>query len=272
MVKIGIEIVNAQTAEQRELCYKVRYDVFIKETGYIQKENESGLESDGYDELDTSFHFLAYYDGVPAATVRLLLPNEGNARKDGTFFGLPIEELFDIKYYTTSNLRIGEVSRSSVKLRFRSTKTIFYLWKGLIDFAVQKGITDLVTNVNPETDKLFDAYQIYDYVKSTNLMDRNITVYPKKPGIGKIRSFRFPLIKNTCVNCESGVDGQADFQMPQTLKLFTRIGSLFTGEPMYCEKIDMCSMPMNLKLKDVYKTSFGKLFFGKEGVSREQAA
>jgi len=46
--------------------------------------------------------------------------------------------------------------------------------------------------------------------------------------------------------------------MPPTLKLFTRVGILFTGEPVYCEKIDMCAMPMNWKLKDIENKFFTK--------------
>ena len=72
---MNIEIVKACTREERELCYKIRYDVFIKETGYIQSENERGLERDAYDKFDTTVHFLAYVKGEPAGTIRLLLPN-----------------------------------------------------------------------------------------------------------------------------------------------------------------------------------------------------
>ena len=92
---------------------------------------------------------------------------------------------------------------------------------------------------------------------------------PKKPGIGKIRSFRFPLTSNSCCYYEKNGEGQDGFQLPQTLKLFTRVGILFTGEPVYCEKIDMCAMPMNWKLKDIPKTAFGK-FIRRE--NREKAA
>lgn len=264
VIKISIEVISALSKEQKELCYKVRYDVFIKETGYIQNLNGRGLEVDEYDDLDTTVHFLAYYNGVPAGTVRLLLPNGKVSKIQRTYFGLAIEELFDLKYYTKSNLHIAEISRSSVKERFKSTKTIFYLWKVLIDSALAWGVTDLVTNVNPETDKLCDAYLIYDYVKLNNMVDQKIVVNPKKPGIGKIRSFRFPLTKNSCCNDEDNGGGQNNFQIPKTLKLFSRVGSLFTGEPVYCEKIDMCAMPMNWRLKDIHKTPFGKFLTRKK--------
>lgn len=268
MIKIGIEIIHAKSTEQKRTCYRVRYDVFIKETGYIQIKNEDELESDGYDELETTHHFLAYCDGVPAATARLVLPNKNIPGKEATCFGLPIEDLFDIKYYKTNGLRIGEISRSSVKLRYRSTKTIFYLWKELIDFAADRGITDLVTNVNPETDKLCDAYLIHQHVKSQNLTDKDIVVHPKKPGIGKTRSFRFPLFKSGCCGQENNACGGGDFELPQTLKLFTRVGIMFTGEPMYCEKIDMCAMPMNWRLKDIEKTPFGRFFTKRESMPK----
>lgn len=254
----GIQVIRAQTAAQKELCYKVRYDVFIRETGYIQMENDAGTEHDDYDSLETTHQFLALFNGEPAGTVRLVMPNKENALKQRSYFGLPIEELFDIKGYTSANMRIAEISRSCVKERFKSTKTIFYLWKALIEYAESRSITDLVTNVNPETDKLSDAYLVYDHIKQNGMLDKRVAVQPKRPGIGKVRGFRFPLTNHDCVECNG--EKPVEFQMPQTLKLFTRVGSLFTGEPVYCEKIDMCALPMNWNLKEVANTSFGRAF------------
>ncbi|MBI4949820.1 MAG: GNAT family N-acetyltransferase [Deltaproteobacteria bacterium] len=271
-METGIQVVRAQTPEQKELCYKVRYDVFIKETGYIQMENGAGLESDGYDSLETTHQFLALFNGEIAGAVRLIMPNKENALRERSYFGLPIEELFDIKGYTSANMRIAEISRSCVKERFKSTKTIFYLWKALIEFAVGRGITDLVTNVNPETDKLSDAYLIYDHIRHNGMLDKRVAVQPKRPGIGKVRGFRFPLTDHGYVECDG--EKPMDFQMPQTLKLFTRVGSLFTGEPVYCEKIDMCALPMNWNLKEAANSSFGRSFLRDRSYKRpaEQVA
>lgn len=268
MSAICIEVINARLAEEKELCYRIRYDVFVKETGYIHKENEKGFETDEYDELDSTFHFLAYFNGIPAGSARLLFPNKIISERKGTYYGLPMESLYDLKYYTSTNLQIAEISRSCVKEKFKSTKTIFYLWKKLIEFASKSGITDLITNVNPETDSLSDTYLIYKYAKSNKLFDSDIVVYPKKSG-GKTRGFRFPLTKKESGNFE---ESQAlNIMLPQTLKLFVRVGLLFTGEPVYCDAIDMCALPMNWRIKDICKTSFGK-FFTKKDTGAEEAA
>lgn len=269
MSAISIDVIQARTAEQKELCYRVRYDVFVKETGYIQKENERRFEIDEYDELDTTLHFLAYFNGIPAGSARLLFPNKMASKKEGSYYGLPMESLYDLKHYASTDLRIAEISRSCVKEQFKSTKTIFYLWKKLIESASQCGITDLITNVNPETDSLSDTYLIYKYVKFNNLSDGDIIVYPKRYG-GKTRGFRFPLEKKPGNGPE---EGPAIDVLPQTLKLFVRVGLLFTGEPVYCDAIDMCALPMNWKIKDICKTSFGKFFFSKkETGAGEEAA
>lgn len=270
MSKISIEVINVKTTEEKELCYRVRYDVFVKETGYIQKENEKGFETDEYDELDTTFHFLAYFNGIPAGTARLLFPNKMISEREGTYYGLPMESLYDIRYYTTTDLQIAEISRSCVRERFKSTKTIFFLWKKLIEFAAKSGATDLITNVNPETDSLSDTYLVYNYLKSHNFFDSDILVYPKKYG-GKARGFRFPLTENAQTDLlDEGRD--INIKLPQTLKLFIKVGLLFTGEPVYCEGIDMCALPMNWKLNDIYKTSFGRFFSGKDKIAGEEAA
>ena len=260
MIKINLEIVTARAVEQKELCYKVRHEVFINETGYLQKKNGGDLESDVYDKLDTTIHFLAYCEGQPAGTVRLILPNKQNARDKKTNFGLPMEELFDIRNYKSSNLSIAEISGSSVINKFKSTKTILYLWKVLMDFALSNGITDLVTNVNPETDMLCDAYILYDYLKLKNYVDNELIVEPRKPDIGRVRNFRFPLLQRICCNNNYNSEMLTNIKMPRTLKLFTKVGGLFTGEPVYSEKIDMCAMPMNLKLQHVEEILNTKFF------------
>src|SRR4030066_718229 len=267
---ISIEVINARTAEEKELCYRIRYDVFVKETGYIQRENDNGFEKDEYDELDTTFHFLAYFNGIPAGSARLLLPNKSVCERKTTYYGLPMESLYDLNYYTSTDLQIAEISRSCVKEKFKSTKTIFFLWKKLIESASKGGITDLITNVNPETDSLSDTYTIYKYARSSNLFDSDIVVYPKKSG-GKTTGFRFPLMQKASGDME---ECQArNIILPQTLKLFVRVGLLFTGEPIYCDGIDMCALPMNWKIKDISKTSFGKFFSNKEtGATGEVAA
>ncbi len=262
MSAISIEVVCATSEREKELCYRVRHDVFVRETGYIQKEIGSGLEMDDYDRLDTTVHFLAYFNGAPAGSARLLFPNKRVMERDGGYYGLPMENLYDIKHYTSTNLEIGEISRSCVKERFKSTKTIFHLWKSLIEYAGERGITDLITNVNPETDSLSDTYLIHKYARSRGLFDPDITVYPKNTG-GKSSDFRFPLPKKEGLNPED-----PDIELPQTLKLFTRVGLLFTGEPIYCNGIDMCALPMNWKLKDICKSSFGKFFQKKDAAEK----
>ncbi len=264
---MNIEVLRATTTEQKEQCYKVRYDVFIKETRYIQSENGRSLESDTYDSLDTTSHFLAYIDGIPAGTIRLLLPNTEISRRQGTYFGLPIEELFDIKHYTTSNLHIAEASRLAIRERFKSTRMILDLWDALLDFAAARNITDLVISVNPETDNLCEAYALYDQMKLKNLVDKKIAVRAKKPDIGRVRNFRFPLIKNSLHSNDCNSTVPIDVRLPKTLKLFTKIGSKFTGEPVYSEKIGMCAIPMNLKVH-VVKNILLSRFFERKHVRR----
>ncbi len=267
---MSIEVERVRTPSEKTTCFKVRYDVFVNETGYIEDQEMHGLESDSFDALDNTYHFLAYCDGEPAAAARLILPNTEIAQRTNTHYGLPIEALFNINGYKNSGMRIAEISRSSVKSKYRSTKTIFYLWMELINFALSRGITDLVTNVNPETDKLCDAYLLYSKLRSKNLVADDISVKAKRPGIGKIRNFRFPLLGDTCCNPDNGDDCCTEMPIPQTLKLFTRVGARFTGEPVYCEKIDMCALPMNWRLKDIEKTSFGRIF--RHSASLKEAA
>jgi len=55
---------------------------------------------------------------------------------------------------------------------------------------------------------------IYHIVKANNLVDRNISVRPKRPGIGKVKGFRFPLTSNSCCNQEIDKMGRVEIKMP----------------------------------------------------------
>ncbi len=77
---MSIVVERAQTNTEKNNCFKVRYDVFFKETGYIQKQNELGIEADDFDELDTTYHFLARYNNELAGAARLVMPNTDVAK------------------------------------------------------------------------------------------------------------------------------------------------------------------------------------------------
>jgi len=71
----NFKIVEANTAELRELSYRLRYQVYCVENAFEDAAANSGeLESDAYD--DYSVHALVMHrpTGMAAGTVRLILP------------------------------------------------------------------------------------------------------------------------------------------------------------------------------------------------------
>ena len=70
-------LVRADTAELREDCYRLRYDVYVEENGFIPVPSDhETLEYDHYD--DRAIHFLLMHNqsGRSVGTIRVLLPND----------------------------------------------------------------------------------------------------------------------------------------------------------------------------------------------------
>lgn len=114
------EVVHADTDELREAVYRLRYQVYVVETGFERAEDHPhGLERDIYD--DRSDHFLLRHrrTGLYAATARMILPDAAAVMEP-----FPIERhcrLDPDKAITDprTRMKLGEVSRFAVSKAFK---------------------------------------------------------------------------------------------------------------------------------------------------------
>ncbi len=112
-------MVEATTPELMEEVYKLRYQVFCLETGFLEAESyPDGLERDEFD--SRSEHYLIQHkaSGSYAATTRLILPDFNDPEKP-----FPIEQhsRFDRMDLLQSlpRTQIAEVSRFCVSKKFK---------------------------------------------------------------------------------------------------------------------------------------------------------
>lgn len=121
------ELVHASNAELRMHAYRLRYQVYVQETGFERQDRcRSGIGEDGQayfweeDEFDgRSDHYLLRHrsSGLYAATARLILPYPQDV---GAPF--PIEqfcELDDPVESTEMRMQLGEISRFAVSKAFK---------------------------------------------------------------------------------------------------------------------------------------------------------
>ncbi|MDD4880447.1 MAG: PEP-CTERM/exosortase system-associated acyltransferase [Gallionellaceae bacterium] len=121
------ELVHASNDELRMQVYRLRYQVYVLETGFEPRDNcRAGIDRDGSpflweeDEFDRrSDHYLLRHraTGLYAATARLILP----CPEDGSE-PFPIEAHCDLEQPVTDKAirsRLGEISRFAVSKAFK---------------------------------------------------------------------------------------------------------------------------------------------------------
>lgn len=74
-------LVKAQSPEELEACFKLRYLVYCAENGYQKFHHSERLEYDGYDR--NAVHYLLIHNETkkPVGTVRIILPDLENAHQ-----------------------------------------------------------------------------------------------------------------------------------------------------------------------------------------------
>ena len=115
-------MVSATSDELRNEVYKLRYQVYCVENGFLN--SECYLDNLEFDEFDSqSIHYLIRHrkSGNYAATVRLILPDAHNPEK---LFPLELHcEIDNIEVMRPINRRyLGEVSRFCVSKAFKKRK------------------------------------------------------------------------------------------------------------------------------------------------------
>ncbi|MBU3111212.1 N-acyl amino acid synthase FeeM domain-containing protein [Clostridium lacusfryxellense] len=120
-----------EDAEEKELIYKLRYDIYCEEKRWLDSSEYSKcLEKDKYDE--TSLHFGAFdINNILVGSVRLIFP-ESNMK-------IPIEESFQIA--SDFNQKRLEVSRLVIPKDKRGYNISMGLIRTIFEWAIKNGMT-----------------------------------------------------------------------------------------------------------------------------------
>ncbi len=221
----------AKSKEEKNLAYILRYEVYCIEEGFIDT-NEEKKEKDEFDEI--AQHFLAYEGEEIVGTVRLI---EENSNFNDAVYGLPMESLFDFSEYDKNKkYKFAESSRSAVLRDYRRGRSIWGLWKAMIQYSLKKDITHILLSANPETDDVDYSQQMYYFGKKQGLLHPEIYVNLKEGVIGYDIEDQVNLDK---------------FNLPKLVNTFVKIGCKFIGPAAYYPKVGMCSLPMVLDLNHI---------------------
>lgn len=147
----GYKFLSAETREDLERVFRLRYQVYCLELG-VEEKNASRLLKDPYDEYAVNFLALDKND-QPIGTLRAVLDNPK---------GFPMERDCKLREYMVEN----GISRAVEGSRFAIDKSLpvedravigFGLMKGLIDYCRETGVNDIFNITQLKVLKRFEV-------------------------------------------------------------------------------------------------------------------
>ncbi|XOU94688.1 MAG: GNAT family N-acyltransferase [Candidatus Kerfeldbacteria bacterium] len=159
----GIEFRIAQTQDEKDEVYKLRYSVYCEEKKYLKvSDYPDGLEFDKYDPI--SDHFIALNKiGKIVGTLRLV-PRDNNLFNEKR---IPLEYYTDIENHINSKSVVSELSRFTIDKNYRTKYSInFGLIKRATLFALAEGITHFAISTSVNSKNYFERFGFHQIGES----------------------------------------------------------------------------------------------------------
>jgi len=196
----------------KNLCYKLRYDVFAKELNAQILAKSDSLDKDKFDD---HCHHLVVFDNQLneiVATTRLL---DNTGRLHTKMFYSETE--FDLSNVFNSDLKYVEVGRTCIHPAYRRGIVLAILWRGIADYVVTHNIDYLMGCASiplSSGDKYISS--LMNHIGKNHYAPKSLRVMPL-----------IPLRVNT------DVPHADDVILPTLLKAYVRQGALVCGQPYW---------------------------------------
>src|SRR5881394_3226374 len=162
---MNLHCVVASSEQQRAEASRLRREVYCEEEGLALLPEVTERERS-----DSISHLLAYCDGEPVGSVRLVIAAPGTRHGPG-HFGLELEACFELSAFEGPGVVLAEVTRFCVRRRFRGTRVAAALFELLRLESRRRGVTHWVAAANMETDFQEDAELAYRLIQAQGLLD-----------------------------------------------------------------------------------------------------
>jgi putative hemolysin len=170
------EIKIAQTKEEKEKAFRLRFEVFRKELNTSpQSPIGEEIESDIYDKFCDHLIVIDKTNDSVIGTYRLLLKSRLEPE-----IGFYSERLFDISNIKNLDKEILELSRSCVHKDYRESLVINLLWSGIAKYMTDYGTNYLFGSVRLNTVSPREISEIFCLIKEKFYATEDFRVYPLK--------------------------------------------------------------------------------------------
>ena len=202
----------AEDEHTKQLCYKLRYDVFAKELGAEISVVNNGIDKDRFD--DHCQHLVVFNNrnNEIVATTRLL-DNNGR-KKTGIFYS---ETEFDLTNIINPDINFIEVGRTCIHPAYRRGIVLAMLWRGIADMIVSKKIDYLIGCASiplSNGDKYISS--VMNHINNNHYAPECLRVHPRIP-----------------LRLTADQPHADDAILPTLLKAYLRQGALICGQPYW---------------------------------------
>jgi GNAT superfamily N-acetyltransferase len=244
--------VVAHNDQQRAEAARLRREVYCGEEGLALLPEVPELEKS-----DSISHLLAYCDGEPVGSLRLVVAAPGKRHGPGRF-GLELETCFELSAFEASGMLLAEVTRFCVRRRFRGTRVATALFDLLRLESRRRGVTHWVAAANMETDFQEDAELAYRLIRTRGLVDETWQARGRSAPSAPPLPARPAFTSEQRLRARLGDLG--GLRLPRTLSLFaTKMGARYIGPPVYEPRFGVFALPLAVDLARLAERTLGSL-------------
>jgi hypothetical protein len=231
----------ASSDEQREDAARLRREVYRDEESM-----PLSPESPQREKSDSISHLVAYVDGAPVGSVRLVIASPHDGAGPGRF-GLELESCFTLSGFEAPGTVLAEVTRFCVLRRFRGSRVAAALFDLLRLESRRRGVTHWVAAANMETDIAEDAQLTYRLIEARGLLEDAWRAQPCDAPSTPTLGFRPAFTPEQRLKASQGELG--GLKLPRTLNLFaTKMGARYIGPPAYEPRFRVFALPLAVEL------------------------
>lgn len=232
----------ADSSEEIEHAFRLRYQVFVEEEKIESMMNESGIEQDEYDEY----------------CEHLIVRDEEKELVVGVYRMLPGYRVREKGIYTCTEFDLTgfreelpyalEIGRTCVHPDYRESRTMMLLWNGMLGYYGRDEFKYLMGCASVRVDDIQDLSVMYSYFNNKSY---TIDRYQIKP---------LPTHRVEQLQYIGEVDEKTAFnKLPPMIKGYLRLGSEIVPEPVYdpiFRTYDFCMILTKDQMSNKYRRHF----------------
>jgi L-ornithine Nalpha-acyltransferase len=214
----SLSVKFAQTTDELEQAFRLRYKVFVEEAANLLMANDSGMEKDAFDEYCDHLIVTDLDSDKVVGTYRLL-PGERAVQNIGFYS----ETEFDLSGYQNHKPYTLELGRSCVDPSYRDGKTIQMLWKGIAEYIKQHPFRYLIGCASLHSMAPQQLNELYSLLKQKVIITDRFGIHP-------LHTHRIHNLELIDVEYN---EKEINRRLPPLMKGYQWLGAEIAGEPVY---------------------------------------